>query len=410
MKKTSIIIKKELYRVFGDKKMLFSLFILPAIMVIAIYGLMGMMISNMQSDIEEHISTVTIVNAPENFKAVTDVVGYDKMAEIDWMTESKFASEEQTLRDMVLAGNKDLVVYFEPEFEIYVKAYENPGDKIPALKVFYNSTENYSSQAYSVFTTAVSQNYQNALLAERFGNMDLLTVFDEQTENICKEEKANAEFVSMILPYMIVMLLFSGVMSVGVDALAGEKERGTLASMLISPVSRKDIAAGKLISLAILSGLSSLIYSFSMVAATSLMSGGNAEMISMGFGGASFNAVQILELVAIMLSLDYLYVGVVGLLATIAKDTKVASTYVSPCYIVVLMCGMLTMFTTGKEVPFYRYMIPVYGNAMAIKDICSNELSALNFAGSVGATLILGIILTIGVTKAFNSEKVMFNA
>lgn len=410
MKKTSIIIKKELYRIFGDKKMLFSLFILPAIMVIVIYSLMGRMISNMQSDIKEHVSVVTIVNAPESFKSVADGLGYSESAKIDWVSEEKYEATRQELRDEVLSGDRDLIVYFDSDFENSVKAYEKQGDKIPTLQIFYNSTENYSSQAYSVFTRIVSENYKNSLMAERFGNMDLLTVYNESTENICKEEKANSEFISMLLPYMIVMLLFTGVMSVGVDALAGEKERGTLASMLVSPVSRKNIAAGKLISLAILAGLSSLVYSCSMIVAMSVMSGGDENMINSGFGGASFNALQIIELIAVMLVLVYMYVGVVGLLATIAKDTKVASSYISPCYIVVVVCGMLTMFTSGKEVPFYRYMIPVYGNAMAIKDICGNELSLVNFLCSFGATLVIGIILTFCVTKAFDSEKIMFNA
>lgn len=410
MKKTMIIIKKELYRVLGDRKMLFSLYILPALLVIAIYSLMGMMISNMQSDIEEHVSKVAFVNAPESFKSVINALDYEKNAEVDWVSSDKYASSEQEMRDDILAGKLDLMVYFEQNFDGFVADYQQPGDKIPVMKIFYNSTEDYSSQAYSVFVSMVGQSYQSVLLANRFGNMDLLKVYDEETEVIFKEEKANSEFISMLLPYMIVMLLFTGVMSVGVDALAGEKERGTLASMLISPVSRRSIAAGKLISLAILSGLSSLVYSVSMIIAASNMSGGNENMIEMGFGGASFNALQIIELLAIMLALVYMYVGIVGLLATIAKDTKVAGTYISPCYIVVIMCGMLTMFTSGKEVPFYRYLIPVYGNAMAIKDICGNELSMVNFVCSLASTLVIGAILTYGVTKAFDSEKIMFNA
>ena len=61
MNGTSIILKKELKRVFGDKKLVFSLFILPAILMIALYGLMGFMSGAMSSDIEEHKNVIYIV-------------------------------------------------------------------------------------------------------------------------------------------------------------------------------------------------------------------------------------------------------------------------------------------------------------------------------------------------------------
>lgn len=410
MKKAGIIIKKELFRVFGDRKMIFSLFVFPAIIVIAIYGLMGVLIGNMASDIEEHISNVVIVNATDSVKTITATTGYDKMADVAWMTEQEFKENEEGLKDDILNGSKDLIVYFDENFEAEAVAYSKQGDKVPVMKIYYNSTESYSSQARSVYAAVVSESLKTSVLSNRFGNMELLVAFDEQDENICKEEKANSEFISMMLPYMIVMLLFSGVMSIGVDAIAGEKERGTLASMLISPASRKDIVVGKLVSMSILAGLSSLVYSGAMVIAMPIMGSSYSEMTSMGFGSLSLSAPQIIELIVIMLVLVYLYVGIVGFLAALAKDVKSATAFISPINIVVIVCGMLTMFTSGKEVPTTRYAIPVYGSAMAIKDICSNELTLVNFGATIAGTLVIGIIFTAAIVKAFNSEKVMFNA
>lgn len=410
MGKTGFIIKKELFRVFGDRKMIFSLFILPAVIVIGIYSLMGQLIGKMESDITEHVSTVKIVNATDALMDVVALTSYGANAEIEWLDDAQYAKQEADLKNDIVTGNIDLLVVFDKNFEAEANAYEKEGDAMPRVDIFYNSTENYSSQARSVFSSLVLDAYGREILTERFGDYSRLTPFTQNYEVLCKEEKANTEFISMLLPYMIVMLLFAGVMSVGVDALAGEKERGTLSSMLISPVSRAEIATGKLVSLAILSGLSSFVYAGSMIIAVPMMSAGNAELANMGYAGVKFGFVQIIELLALMLALVYLYVGVVGLLSILAKDTKTASTYVSPVYIVVVVCGMMTMFTSGREVPFYRYCIPVYGNALAIKDICGNELSPVNFLCSFGATLLLGIILTFFVKKAFDSEKIMFNA
>jgi len=410
MKNIKIIMGKELKRVFGDKKLIFSLFILPAILVIGIYSIMGMMISNVSSDIEEHKSRVYIVNASDSVKSIIDANGFSKVADIAYYTEDDFNKNADVIHNEILEETADLFVYFDKDMETKIAAYKNQGDEIPVMKYGYNKTSNYSGAAYSNFNEMVKTPYQQKLLAERLGNIELLNVFTTEEENIVKEAKANAEFISQLLPYMIVMLLFAGAMSIGVDAIAGEKERGTLASMLISPVKRSDIVWGKLFSLMILTGISSIIYSGSMIVAMPMMAQMNGEGMGSMFGGVSFGIVQVIELVAIMLALVFLFVSVIALLATYAKDTKTAQTYISPCYIVVIVAGMLTMFSAGGEIAIEKYAIPIYGNALVIRDICTSEVVLEKFGASLIGTLLIGIICVVAMIKAFNSEKIMFNA
>ena len=164
----------------------------------------------------------------------------------------------------------------------------------------------------------------------------------------------------------------------------------------------------KIVSMAILSSISAAVTTVSMLGAFVLMgsSGGFAAMS----GGVSFSPLQIIELLLIMLSLVILYVGLIALIAVYSPNTKAASSIISPLYPLIIIMGMLTMFRTGKETPTIHYAVPVYGNALAISDICSNELSLAHFLISFGCTLIIGIVITVLVTKAFNDEKLMFNA
>ena len=409
MKGAGIIIRKELKRVFGDKRLVFSLFILPAILMIGIYSLMGNLIRSMESDITEHISEVYVVNADQGFKQTAKEMKYEEGANVTYLTEAEYASQKAELEDKVLNGNAELIVVFDKDFEASITAYSKAGDAIPAVNIFFNNSENYSSQAYSVLSGVLST-YRTNLLAQRLGDLDQLNVFTQNEQVIVKEAKANNRFISMMLPYLITMLLFAGAMSVGVDAIAGEKERGTLASMLLTPVSRDAIVVGKLVSMAILSSLSAIVYAASMIVAMSVMGSTMGELAANGFGNVSFGPTQCLMLLAIMLVMVYLYVAVIGLLAVLAKDTKTASTYISPVYIVVILAGMLTMFNSGKAIPTVRYGIPIYGNALAIADLCSNELTTVNFLASIGGTFIVAVIITIAVGRAFNSEKIMFNA
>ena len=91
----SIIIKKELKRVFGDKKLVFSMFILPAIIMIALYGLMGFMMGAMSSDIEEHVNKVYIVNADARLKNAIQASHFETnekgetVNDITYMTEAE---------------------------------------------------------------------------------------------------------------------------------------------------------------------------------------------------------------------------------------------------------------------------------------------------------------------------------
>ena len=110
------IIKKELARVFKDKRLIFTMYIMPAILMFAIYGLMGKLMSSMNNDITEHTDIVTVVNATEAFKQVVATTGYEKNASVTYVDQNEYASNKQQYENEILNGEKDLLVVFEPMF------------------------------------------------------------------------------------------------------------------------------------------------------------------------------------------------------------------------------------------------------------------------------------------------------
>ncbi|MBQ6091611.1 MAG: ABC transporter permease [Lachnospiraceae bacterium] len=406
MKGARRIIKKELARVFKDKKLIFTMFIMPAILMFAIYGLIGKLIASANNDIIEHKSAVTIVNAPEDFKQVIEATGYRLMSDVSYSDEAGYESRKTDIENEVINGQTDLLVCFDKNFEADYKAYEKRGDKIPGINIFYNSTENYSQQAYNVFNRSVITPYRETLQQARLGDLEKLEVFGINEQLLEKESKKDTQFLSMMLPYLLVIMLFSSAMGITVDAIAGEKERGTLSSMLLAPISRSEIVVGKLVSLSISSTLSAFVYCVSMIFAMPMMMQGMGGEVNFSFISVS----SALMLLAIILLMNLLFVSLISLLSIVAKDSKTASTLVSPVYIVVVMAGVMTMFSSGAEVATWKYAIPVYGNALVIQQICSGEVVMSGFLASV-AGLVVMIAVIIGLTtKAFNSEKIMFNA
>ena len=167
--------------------------------------------------------------------------------------------------------------------------------------------------------------------------------------------------LSMLIPYIIVVLLFSGTMSLGVDTIAGEKERGTMASLLLTPVSRMSIMMGKLLSLTTLSMLSSCIYIIALVVAMPITMQGMID------SNISMTPLQIVMIAVMMLVLAAFFVAVISLLAVFAKSVKEASSYVSPIYILVIVAGLLTMFSMGDH-KTWEYAVPVYAAPLGSAD------------------------------------------
>lgn len=136
------IFKKEVVRIFKDKKMVFSVFILPVAIMVGIMYLMGNVVSNMMDDIEEHKSIVYVQNEPESFQAFLDSAKLD--IELNEVTDNRKQVEYD-----ILNGNADLLIEFPLNFEQLIADYK-VGDEVPQVKAFYNPSEDYSDANLTV--------------------------------------------------------------------------------------------------------------------------------------------------------------------------------------------------------------------------------------------------------------------
>ena len=148
------------------------------------------------------------------------------------------------------------------------------------------------------------------LLSQRVEDMSSLTIFQVNSDNdemyIQDERKAGGKAIGTMLPYFITILLFAGAMGIGTDMVAGEKERGTMASLLVSPIKRKDIALGKVLALMLISGVSSLIYVAAMVIGAPLMM---SKMGGLGDLDIQLSVQQILMLGTLLVAIAFLSVS-----------------------------------------------------------------------------------------------------
>jgi len=397
------IFKKEMARVFKDKKMVFSVFLLPVLIMVLIMSIVNGMVDNMMKDIEKHNPIVYVQNEPQSFQEFLKMGKFKyEIKEIQGEKDRSKAEKE------ILEGEADLIIEFPENLDEQLAAYKE-GDKIPQIKTYYNPSEDFSSAAYEEISMGVLENYRQTLLSMRVGNLENIMVFTVNSDNedmvIQDDEKAGGKVLGMMLPYFITILLFAGALGIGGDMIAGEKERGTMASLLVSPVKRSSIALGKVTALMAISGLSSLVYVAVMAICAPMM------MDSMMGGGGNgldlhLNPQQLLLMGVLLIAIAFFYSSIIALLSVFAKSTKEANSYVMPVYMVVIIVGLLTMFQSGTP-ETVKYWIPIYNNALVLQGILTQEISTGAYLITMVENLLLGALFTGGIVQAFKSEKIM---
>ncbi len=400
MQSIYIIIKKELKRVFTDKKLFLTTFILPPVIFIILYTIMGSQADRLQEDISANISKVYLKNPPNAFMSMlTDA------EDINILSVEKEEQLEKIKED-ILIGETELLIVFEKDLYQSVSRYKET-DVIPNINTFHNPSEEYSRKAYNQFMDYLNT-FENSIVALRVEKPEYLNAFDIDRGNtekdIFDQKKAAGKGIGLILPALLTLFLFSGGMGIGMDMIAGEKERGTMGTLLVTPVKRYYIALGKTISLGIISIFSALCYFAGMLitlkTAPQILAAGEVSVIQYGFK-------DFLMLLTIMIATVFLFVGLICLSSMLAKNMKEAGTLVVPVYMVVIILAFSNVFS-NQTPELWRFAIPVYGTTVAMRAIFAFEITWAQFVTACLAPLMTSGLLIYVIAKMFNSEKLIF--
>jgi sodium transport system permease protein len=256
-----------------------------------------------------------------------------------------------------------------------------------------------------------------ARLAERGLSKDLVHPFEIRRENVAPPAKVGGNIIGGIVPYMIIILCFTGAMYPAIDLTAGEKERGTMETLLCSPVHRVNIVLGKFLmvmtasvatmALTLVSTAASIMFAGSFFAGRGMGAGGG------GGGGGGFiptiDPAGILGVFALIAPVAVLFAALLLTISLFAKSYKEAQSYVSPLIIVVLMPAMMGMMP-GIELGPKTAMIPILNICLACKEMLSGVWHWGYLAMIFGSTAVIaaaGIALCV---RMFNREDVMFRA
>ena len=379
---TLTIIRKEFARFFGDRQLLFTTVIMPGLLIYIIYSLMGTGIQKMITEGANETVTLQVENLPQS------------LAPVLYSLDSSVIVTEQPITDADRAQLEDkdinaVLLRFPADFDNIIQT-GTQSDNPTTVEVFYNSTNNASNRVHMV-VSSVLNNYARPYTVSEL----------DQASN----ESIGAMIWSKILPMLIIMMLFSGVMAIAPSAIAGEKERGTIATLLVTPMKRNDLALGKIISLsgiALLSGISSFIG----IALSLPKMVGMSEGAGLGF---HYTTSDYIVLLLVIFASVLIMASAVSLLSALAKDVKNAGTMVTPFMLVVMLAGLLPMFQDSASTNLAIYLIPFYNSIEVMTAVFLHEMEWMPVLVTVASDVVYTGIAVWGLTRMFNSEKVMFS-
>ena len=397
MKNILAIMKKELRRFFGDKRMIATL-ILPGLLIYVIYSLMGGALSeNLTGGGENTEYRVLTHGSSELISAVTlnsgmNITYYrcpDCTEEHDPATISKAINEEDFHAYLVIPE----------DFDQKIAAYDPAtGQPAPEVKIYYNSSDADSATAYSTLLALLGA--LESSMANRFDvNISPNTVFDVATE-----EDLTGMLFSMLMPLLLIILMFSSCMAMTAESIAGEKERGTIATLLITPIKRSELALGKIAALSIMSLLGGLCSFVGVLLALPKLMGGEAMD---AVDTSVYTMGDYAMILCVILSTILVFVSLIAVLSALANSVKEASTLVSPLMLVVTVIGVSGMFGSPDK-SLGLFLIPVYNSVQCISGVFSMSYEPMQIILTVAANLLTAGVFAVVLTRMFQSERVMF--
>ena len=392
------IIKKEFARFFGDKRMVFTTVIMPGLLIYIIYSfVVGGIRDTFEGD-KDYRAKVYVQQMPQLLQPMF------KVLEID-ITDAT-TMDIESIKPLIENKDIELLVVFPTNFDSAMANYDISDSTLTAPNVLiYSNVTNMESGKAETVVRSVLSSYEETI-CNKF-NINALTDETANEEfNLATDEDFMGQILSAMLPFMLIIFLYSGCMAVAPESIAGEKERGTIATLLVTPMNRSHLAFGKIISLsfiALISGLSSFL---GVMLSLPKFMGSAME----GMPTNIYTTSDYLLILGIILSTVLVLISVISIISAYAKTVKEASTLVLPLMLIIMIVGIPSTIGGGNaQTAISWYFIPIYNSIQAMTGVFSFSYSFINVATTIAINIVYAVAFSYVLAKMFNSEKIMFS-
>ena len=373
------ILKKELRELFRDKKSLAMMLVIPIFIPLLVIGMSALFESQVSKDVSEY-----------------NKIGFAyEMSDIE-----KNMAKEMNIE--IINGNEEELKqkYDEGEIDLYITKQDNKY----VINTDGSDNSTFASSLMETYFNTYKQYLQQNYLQEN--NLNPNDVFNIITveENVIEQDNYFANYIKNYAFLFIMMAITVSATYPATDTTAGERERGTLETLLTFPIKSKDIIVGKFLGVtvsSIITGIISLI-----LAIVSLVVTKNMFSIYEGIN-VMFSPLTILFAVIVIIAYSFFISGLCIAIASTSKTFKEAQSALTPLTFISFFPGMIAFMMGITTTPILS-IVPFLNFTLIFTDINNGTINLLNIGLMAVSTIVYISLVFVHIIKQYKSEKVLF--
>ena len=406
-----VVLKKECAEIFRDPRVWIGSVIVPLLITPLLLSLVGKMAKSRVEDDRTTVMTIGLVQAAPS-ETVADALKGAGLpvksggAGVVVQSVADRATAEKKIKDRSIKA-----ALLVPEGADALAAESRP---IPLVIVKDDASED-SREAAGRLEDLLQKRGERLVgvrLMESGLSQQLAQPFTVTKKDIPGGAGAGMAMLTVFLPYILAIYAVIGGASVAIDSVAGEKERGTLETLLVSPVSRRELVIGKFGAVVIATLLSSVLSLIGLILRVSL----GGPMLAMGpgqsdgaAGGLTLSGLAMAAMFLVQVPLAVMGAGLLLAVSTFARNQKEASTYLMPVMLFSSVAAMMTMMLKASA-PLWWALVPVTNAALVLKQALEGTLSPSFVALASAASVLYAAVAVVYATSIFQKESVLLKA
>ena len=398
-KKALVIFRKEILEMLRDRRTLFATIVLPVVLYPVLFIGFSAIMSRQTEVLEKRGSSVSLVDSlslrdAASREAYNLILGglqatpYLTTLEAPPRLEQLYANKDiqavVTLTDSLASSGF-------PTYKVGIR-YDASGDQ---GRMLYGKLEKSLLQSAQ---TIIAKRLSELQVEQDYIKPLVIRQIDSSTD-----AKKMGSVLGMILPYIVILMLVTGASVVAADLVAGEKERRTLETLLVSSATRGEIVLGKYLTIFTMAMINVVINLVSISFSVSYL----VTQLGLEAGSVKLPIGSFLILLLAMVPLATLFSALLLSISTFSRNMKEARTYEQPIMMASMLMGMVS-FIPSIQISNLLALVPVINIALLFKAVLIGEWQLSHLLITVGSTLLLDVFAIWLTVRLFRSEAVLF--
>jgi sodium transport system permease protein len=393
---------KELTELMRDKKTLIFVILLPIFIFPVIFGVMGLVLSSTTNTAMQEQHRYVIVNA-EQAPQFADALFYHK--NFKQLTTDK--TSETELVASIRNDEFDVAIVIPADYSAKRQAIEQT-----QWQIIYNQSSQFDFM-YRYFAELLAD-YNEQLQRDTLTQLNvdpaklnaiIKPVDVAKVDTADKRENIGEKF-GAIIAYILIPLCLLGASYPAIDMGAGEKERGTLETLLICPISRVSIVLGKFFTV-LTTGLVGALITVGSFGIWGAIIGSFAGMAVVQEAMSAIAITELILIFSLLLPISAVFAALLLAISIYARTFKEAQNYISPLSILIFL-PLVAAMMPGVELNGKTALVPIMNVALAIKELIKGTADYAMLALIFGSTVMLATIAIGFCVHWFQQEKVLF--